>query len=628
MRALARRADVGDIDGWFRRILRQLTALLAAAWRAIRDLTGMYLEDHAAAEGRTVEPTLAEWNTEQVLTNLRVTGPIAFKTAIGAGHDEQEALDSMTSQLVGASEKIVLRGDRDTVMATVDDRDDIVGWRRVSDGDPCAWCAMLVSRGAVYKSGRTAGDQRFLGNEYHDGDRCTAEPLYVHEEEPAEVQALYALWQKVTAGKSGADALRAWREFWDNRERPSAPRSEPIPAPPVDDRQQRARDRQAAIDVQRGRAEMLAELEEIAVINQADGDELARMARVAAERFGVADDPELAALLRRAGEGDAAMVEATLRAVAERLGLTRIGGDLDAEQVVKFDRARHTLPPGEKATPFVEIARPGYLAVIDGELKVIVKARVVSTDERPAARPAQPVSPWHLTLDGIEDLAAIVADVDDSIPRRRLSGGMSAEVELIELPGGRLIVHKRGLDWGDPEEVAESVRTQSDAEQLAPVLARVLGASVARVYRTEPDAVWMEFIEGDFDHDALLDSDDAVRLGLLDILSANGDRNSGNYLRRNDGLVGIDHGFNWGAHFIDVDQLIRGRSEQPVKHFADDFGLRDNPLMPQDINVLRERLEALRPDFAHLGREDWLEYSLRVLERLRAHAKGTEPLYG
>lgn len=491
VRRLAARADVRDIDGWFRRILKQLTKLLAAAWRAIRDLTGMWLEDHAAAEGRTVEPTFAQWNTEQVLTNMRVTGPVAFKTAIAAGKSETQARAIMVKRMSGSALKVALRADRETVMATVRSSDEIVGYRRVSDGDPCWFCAMLITRGAVYKSefsatrvvgrrGVARGNQK-LGEEFHDWCGCTSEALYEGEEEPPEVVELQKLWDDVTDDKSADEKANAWREFWENRERP-APGEPPSPLPDV--------------------------------------------------------------------------------------------------------------PP-------------------------------VSLTPEP-----EPGNRYHRSFAGIEDLAAIVADVDDSAERQRLAGGMSANVELVKLADGRVIVHKRALDWGDPDEVAESVRHQSDAELLAPLLARVLGAPVARVYRTEDDAVWMEFIAGTFDTDNLLDSDDAIRLGLLDMLSANGDRNSLNMLERGGRLVGIDHGFNWSAHMMADPRLIPGRSDRPSRHYADEFDLRDNPLTPHDVDVLRERLETLRPDFAHVGREDWLDYSLRALARLRPHARGSEPLYG
>lgn len=630
MRRLAVRADVNDIDGWFRRILKQLTTLLAAAWRAIRELTGMWLEDHAAAEGRTVEPTLAEWNTEQVLINLRVQGPVAFKEAIAGGHEPQHAKAVMASQLSGTASKIVLRGDRDTVMATIENSGEIVGWRRVSDGDPCHWCAMLVSRGAVYETRVSATrvvDRRAsqpLGASYHDHCHCTAEPLYEHEDEPPEVQALYAEWRRVTAGKSGAEAMRAWRAHWDNRERPSAPPTEPESPRPNDDRQQRARDRQETIDAARRRAQMLAELEEIAVINEASGDELARMARVAAERFGVVDDPELEALLRRAASGDAAMVEATLEAVAERLGLTRIGGDLGAKQIVKFDKTQHDMLPGQRPTPFVEVARPGFMAVIDGEQKVLIKAVVAESDERPA--PA--ASKFYRSLRGREELAEI-ARLANGAERRKLYGGQSARVELAILPDGRRAVSKRAEDWGDTSPEAQAdLRHAADAEQLADLLAQAIDAPVARVYRDTDDHVWVEYIEGSPDDvsAAMLDGLEGIRLGLLDALSAGSDRNGGNMIGRRAKLLGIDHGASW--HLLDPDEPSAGDDDSPLaRHFTNGRKWKDNPLTPSDIAILRRRIEALRPDFALLKREEWLEYALNVLERLARHAKGSKSLY-
>lgn len=45
-------------------------------------------------------------------------------------------------------------------------------WRRVADSKPCGWCAMLASRGPVYKSADTAD-----GGRYHAFCGCTAEPF-------------------------------------------------------------------------------------------------------------------------------------------------------------------------------------------------------------------------------------------------------------------------------------------------------------------------------------------------------------------------------------------------------------------------------------------------------------------
>jgi hypothetical protein len=84
----------------------------------------------------------------------------------------------------------------------------IAGYRRVGSGHPCHFCAMLIGRGAVYSA---------EGADFHahDGDGCRPEPLYRREDEPQDVLRLQEQWAEATRGKSGADALRAWRGAWD-----------------------------------------------------------------------------------------------------------------------------------------------------------------------------------------------------------------------------------------------------------------------------------------------------------------------------------------------------------------------------------------------------------------------------
>lgn len=49
-------------------------------------------------------------------------------------------------------------------------------WRRVTDGDPCSFCAMLASRGPVYQESTVTASKYAL--RYHKGCGCTAEPWY------------------------------------------------------------------------------------------------------------------------------------------------------------------------------------------------------------------------------------------------------------------------------------------------------------------------------------------------------------------------------------------------------------------------------------------------------------------
>lgn len=491
VRDIALRASTSDIDAWFGRVESDLLALIAAAFEALRRLTAAFLGEHAELQGVDLLPVLAEWDTDQVRDSLRITGPVAFKQHMTAsGGDVAAARTVMANRMAGSAQRLAMEGERRTVQDTIDESAEIVGWRRVSDGDPCAFCAALISRGAVYKDARSAGDVRFGGMPYHDNDGCTAVPLYEHEEEPPEVDDLYRQWQQVTAKTSGDESLRAWRRYWDENRQPI--------------------------------------------------------------------DPE--DLLQ------------------------------DTETVAP--------PPAVELTP--EAGR------------------------------------FQRDLSGIEDLAGIVDNLPDDAERTKLSGGVSAATSLVTGPDGERVVHKRALEFSsDASEVAESVRQQSDAEQLASLLGRAIDAPVARVYRNEPDAVWMEFIADTEDPSSndmfdLLQGADGVRLGLLDVLSSNSDRNSGNLLVKDGRLIGIDHGWSWGSAGVEeMRQTVIGWADRPIWHFVNqlDQYARDNPLHPDDIDVLRDRLEALRPDFDKLGRGQWLDYSLMILDELRPHAKGTERLY-
>jgi hypothetical protein len=680
---LARRADTSDIDGWWSRIVKQLVELLAAAWRTIRRLTGDYLTEHAAMEGHTVGPVLAEWNTEQVLTSMRVTGPVTFKNAISKGRSESDALRSMASAMTGAAGRIVLNGGRDTIAATVaesidDDNGEIVGWRRVSDGDPCPWCAMLIGRGAVYGSqasaervvGRAgvarAPGKRAIGTEYHDWCGCTAEPLYEFEEEPAEVDEIYDQWKTVTAGKSFKEALKAWRQYWNSDERKNrdaaqdieperepdlevTEQPEPVAEPePVHEPEPSpidvARSRQQRIDTARSKADVLAQVEEL-LLNDSDAEVIERHLEILDRRHNLDGDPDLAPLLN-VNPGDHSAIRRLLETIAEALGLDRIGGDrqlkvrsrfgeFDIERG-RFSRREHDIAGGERAPrdgADVDLIRPGYAVEIDGERVVLSRAIVEEASDDEVLSEKAVLREFHSSLRGIEDLAEM-AKLARGRDRERLYGGQSADVRLIRLDDGREIVAKRASDWGDPD-MAESVVDQADAEQLAALLAQAIEASVARVYRNKVDAVWMEFID-DADHEftaADLDSRDGILLGLLDALAANSDRNGGNLFkrRRNHKLVGIDHGSAWGSHLreegVDRPQL-NADDERPVKHFiTPDREWADNPLTPEDVAELRRRITRLRPDFERLGRGDWLAYTLSVLSKLSEFAKGTVRLY-
>lgn len=92
-----------------------------------------------------------------------------------------------------------------------------LGYVRVSKtGNPCYFCAMLMSRQAVYKSQKGGTFDRD-GNKYHENCQCIAVPIFSDAQYKSDRFALNrelnALWNKHIRGKqSGEDALSEWRK--------------------------------------------------------------------------------------------------------------------------------------------------------------------------------------------------------------------------------------------------------------------------------------------------------------------------------------------------------------------------------------------------------------------------------
>lgn len=208
LRTVALAADADNIDSWWDSISDRVQQEILTGQSALAQLARRYLVAHAAAEGVDLDPVRIELSREQVATALRVTGPIAFKRHMAATGSPEGAMRVMAETLSGSGERLVLRGDRETVMRTFAERDEMVGWRRT--GGSCAFCLMLIGRGAVYS-------KRSVTFQAHDHDRCGAEPLYRREAEPPEVRRLADQWREATAGTTGAGSVRAWRQFLAQR---------------------------------------------------------------------------------------------------------------------------------------------------------------------------------------------------------------------------------------------------------------------------------------------------------------------------------------------------------------------------------------------------------------------------
>ncbi|WP_338932629.1 hypothetical protein WEB32_29640 [Streptomyces netropsis] len=144
----------------------------------------------------------------------------------------------------GAADREAIRSGRDLIDRAVQEDRRALGWARVTDGNPCSFCAMLAARGAVYKSRATAaagGRRKPRGSadgrnprnrrppvtlqdmtRYHYMCHCQVIPVYTWAERFTPDAAHWSdEWERVISnnGLSGLEARQEWRRHIDAQRR-------------------------------------------------------------------------------------------------------------------------------------------------------------------------------------------------------------------------------------------------------------------------------------------------------------------------------------------------------------------------------------------------------------------------
>lgn len=147
------------------RAYRQISAAAAAAYfDAFRQA--------AEAEGAATPTLAAAIDEAQVEASLYVTGRDGLRVALDAGQAASEAKSTVFVRTSGTVTRHILAGGRQTLIDSVQNDKQALGWARITDGDPCYFCLTLASRGAVYKTEQTADFRA------HDHCACTVMPVY------------------------------------------------------------------------------------------------------------------------------------------------------------------------------------------------------------------------------------------------------------------------------------------------------------------------------------------------------------------------------------------------------------------------------------------------------------------
>jgi hypothetical protein len=133
------------------------------------------------------------------------------------GFSIQAATRNGLTAVNGSATTLVLTGGRESILRSIEDDRRADGWQRVTGSDPCSFCAMIASRGAVFG---TRGSADFQA---HDHDSCEPEPFYEGSRMPARNEEFRDLWRRATRGLSGTDALNAFRRAREGRVAPGDP---------------------------------------------------------------------------------------------------------------------------------------------------------------------------------------------------------------------------------------------------------------------------------------------------------------------------------------------------------------------------------------------------------------------
>lgn len=212
--------DPSRVDATFPAFLNAATVIIGSERDAAARLALAYYYAHRAALGVTAPYTpvyAGAINPAQVGTGLLVAGPVTVKQALLRGGTLEEAFSLALALTLGTAYRYAADGGRLSIQDTAEADETALGWARVTDGNPCYFCAMLASRGPVYKSERHAL-RRKDGRRYHNGCGCMAEPVYEYGQPwPGAGRKYEELWKSSTQGLRGNDAINAFRRAHEGR---------------------------------------------------------------------------------------------------------------------------------------------------------------------------------------------------------------------------------------------------------------------------------------------------------------------------------------------------------------------------------------------------------------------------
>lgn len=276
--------NFGDLDGSTPAWLHATTLQIKQGWDESADAAFEYVQQALFANEPDATPPVrsaVSFPAQEIQTAMRVRGPIEVKRQVKRAVPESDAMKAgkTASQAVGATK--ATDGGRAEVLEFV--RREApkrlragkpIGYARKTDNNPCSFCAILASQGAVFyketafaessskirevkwSSNRDKGARRaFIGDgpaKVHDNCQCTMRPVF-SEKDKWDERAKFFLeqWKKHGVGGVGADGKYRSAELNFRRNY--------VPPPPYSaDVLDLSERRKILADVQRNRERLIA----------------------------------------------------------------------------------------------------------------------------------------------------------------------------------------------------------------------------------------------------------------------------------------------------------------------------------------------------------------------------------
>jgi hypothetical protein len=216
-----------NVQRWLAQVLSAIRAQRFKSASLAQSYFGAYRLLELGSGAERFFPSIAgAINEEQVITSMMVTGPVKLRKDLDKAIANVEDMQNIQTLNQGAAIRHTLNGARDTIDNGLQNDKLVRGFVRITDSDPCFFCAMLASRGPVYSDDSfEESDPRFQGpgnHKVHDSCACMVRAVYKGGEPfPGRAKEFDALWKEASRVNRG-DTLGEFRRMYERARREAA----------------------------------------------------------------------------------------------------------------------------------------------------------------------------------------------------------------------------------------------------------------------------------------------------------------------------------------------------------------------------------------------------------------------